>query len=91
MSNSIFLHDYRRNTHSRYSIMIRKDGVVGYCTLAWSDGKKHYLEFKTAQNPFFLPYLFDSEEEAAWWFTAWQRSFPADADGWIADISEYEV
>ena len=74
-----------------YVIIIRKDGVVSYCTNAWVDKDRGMcLEFSGPRSVFFIPKLFDTCLEAKAWLEGWQRSFPADADGWLPEIGTYE-
>ena len=83
--------DFGQPGDIRYEIIGRKDGVVRICTAAWTDGRKTFLGFSSPDSPVRPLLLFDTEKQAREWLVCWQRSFPADAQGWDMTIEEFEV
>lgn len=74
-----------------FIIMARRNGSIYYCTHAWVEKNKGmHLEFATSGSLYCIPKLFDTHNEATAWLKGWQRSFPADASEYEAEISTYE-
>lgn len=73
-----------------YVIMAKKDGVVAYGMEPWVDGRHRWnIEFRTAESRLCLPWQYDSRRQAEDIARAWQKAFPADAEGWTLEIGWY--
>lgn len=70
-------------------LIIKRDGICGYGGQPWMDSRKRlHIEFFSAKDPLRPPWQYSTRESAEMHLRKWQRDFPADASGWIAEIAQ---
>ena len=74
-----------------YIIIAHRDGSIYYCTRAWTEKDTGmHLSFSSGGTILCFPHIFDTHNEATAWLKGWQRSFPATASEYDAEIRHYE-
>lgn len=68
-------------------LAIVKDGHIRYCGEPFQDSKGRMVIMGVGK--YGLPYAYKTREDAERTFRDWQKSFPADAEGWEAWITWY--